>query len=54
MDNHEDKHPSGLTWEQWNNPFKSAAERELVIKWNKKQDKAEQYKWYDTLEEAPF
>ena len=25
-----DKHPSGLTWELWNWPFKTPEERELV------------------------
>jgi hypothetical protein len=25
-----DKHPSGLTWERWNWPFKTPEERELV------------------------
>jgi len=54
VDSNENKHPSGMTWERWNNPFKSAAERELVIKWNKKRGKAEKRDWYDTLEEAPF
>lgn len=26
-------HPSGLTWERWNFPFKTPAERELIAKW---------------------
>ena len=26
-------HPSGLTWERWNFPFKTAAERQIVIKY---------------------
>lgn len=49
-----DMHPSGMTWERWDNPFKSDAERALVIKWNKKCNRAEKRDWYDTLEEAPF
>jgi len=50
----EAEHPSGMTWERWNNPFKSAAERELVIKWNKKRDKAERVKNLEEMEDAPF
>lgn len=26
-------HPSGMTWEQWNWPFKTAEERRLVTKY---------------------
>lgn len=50
----EEKHPSGLTMERWNNPFKTYEERQLVIKWNKKRDKIEAEQWLDNLEEAPF
>lgn len=50
----QEKHPSGLTMERWKNPFKTPKERELVIKWNKKQNKAEKAEWFDQLEEAPF
>lgn len=28
-----DLHPSGLTWERWNFPFKTPQERELVKKY---------------------
>ena len=27
------KHPSGLTMERWHWPFKTAAERQLVLTW---------------------
>lgn len=26
-------HPSGLTWERWNFPFKTQVEREMIVKW---------------------
>ncbi|MFZ9326835.1 MAG: hypothetical protein ACO24H_05180 [Polynucleobacter sp.] len=35
------KHPSGLTWERWNWPFKTADERKLVAKYFKKTAKQE-------------
>lgn len=31
-----DLHPSGMPWERWNNPFKTAEERKLVIKYFQK------------------
>jgi hypothetical protein len=34
-----EKHPSGLTWERWNWPFKTQEERAIVAKWFKKQEK---------------
>jgi hypothetical protein len=33
------KHPSGLTWERWNWPFKTQEERAIVAKWFKKKEK---------------
>lgn len=27
------KHPSGLTWERWNQPFKMPHERKLIQQW---------------------
>ena len=33
------KHPSGLTMERWNWPFKTETERVVVAKWMKKQQK---------------
>lgn len=39
---------------RWHDPFKTDKERELVIRWNKKQDKQEKKQQYDQLEEAPF
>lgn len=30
------KHPSGMTMERWNWPFKTPEERKLVMKWYKK------------------
>lgn len=35
------KHPSGLTWERWEWPFKSADERKLVAAYFKKNAKQE-------------
>lgn len=26
-------HPSGLTWERWHWPFKTQAEREMIMRW---------------------
>ena len=26
-------HPSGLTWERWHWPFKTQAEREMIMQW---------------------
>lgn len=28
-----DKHPSGLTWERWEFPFKTPQEREMIKRW---------------------
>jgi len=27
------KHPSGLTWERWNQPFKMPHERKMIQEW---------------------
>jgi hypothetical protein len=27
------KHPSGLTWERWNQPFKMDHERKMIREW---------------------
>lgn len=32
-------HPSGLTWDRWNSPWKHEEERKLVIRFNRKNDK---------------
>lgn len=32
-------HPSGLTWDRWNSPWKHEHERKLVIRFNRKNDK---------------
>jgi hypothetical protein len=34
-------HPSGLSWERWNWPFKTPQEREVVAKWFSKQTNKE-------------
>lgn len=31
-----DKHPSGLTWERWNQPFKMPHERKMIQEWLQK------------------
>lgn len=28
-----DKHPSGLTWERWHQPFKMPHERKMIQEW---------------------
>lgn len=32
------KHPSGLTWERWEFPFKTPEERALIQQWLMKKD----------------
>jgi hypothetical protein len=49
-----DKHPSGLTWERWNNPFKTPEERKLVVKYFRRIEKDEKQRAFDELEPAPF
>lgn len=53
-----DKHPSGMTWDRWRAPFKTPEERELVIRFNRKQDRKEAKQsfeaFYSSLPEAPF
>jgi len=48
----EKSHPSGLTMERWNWPFKTPQERELVARWFKKQEKKE--KQVETFERSEF
>lgn len=48
------KHPSGLTWERWNWPFKTPEERQLVAKYFNKQRREERAKQYEGYEEALF
>ena len=31
-----DKHPSGLTWERWKQPFKMPHERKMIQEWLKR------------------
>lgn len=50
----DEMHPSGMPLSRWHNPFKTDQERELVIKWNKKQAKQEKKQRLDEVEEAPF
>ena len=33
MTNQTKLHPSGLTWERWHWPFKTQAEREMIMRW---------------------
>ena len=51
-----DKHPSGLTWERWEWPFKTPQERQLVAKYfdrvKKSADKEEKQKMLNELGEA--
>lgn len=39
-----DMHPSGMTFERWEWPFKTAEERQLVAKFFKQQQKEEKQK----------
>lgn len=48
----QDKHPSGMTWERWEWPFKTPEERKLVAAYFKKHSKEEKKKQIDQLEEA--
>lgn len=43
-------HPSGMTMQRWNWPYKTPQERELVAKWFKKQEKTKQ----DNLDRSEF
>lgn len=49
-------HPSGLTWERWNNPFRTAEERKIAVAYNRKKERAAkqetQQTFYNKLEEA--
>jgi len=50
------RHPSGLTWERWNWPFKTPQERQLVAKYfnrvKKITDKEERQKMLNEIGEA--
>jgi hypothetical protein len=45
-------HPSGMTWERWEWPFKTPQERKLVIEYMKKFAKQEQANALNKLGEA--
>ena len=47
-------HPSGMTMQRWNSPFKTPEERQLVVLWFKKNAEQEKKAMLDALEEAPF
>lgn len=47
-------HPSGMTQERWDWPFKTPEERKLVIKYFKKHQKEEKKKMIESFEEAPL
>lgn len=46
------KHPSGLSWERWEWPFKTPDERKLVAAYFKRQAKDQKKKQIEQLEEA--
>lgn len=46
------KHPSGMTQERWDWPFKTPEERKLVAEYFKKQAKEDKKKELDSIEEA--
>ncbi len=50
----QDKHPSGLTQERWDWPFKTTDEKVLVAQWFRKEQKNEERKRLDNFEESPF
>jgi len=54
MKNLQNKHPSGLTWERWEWPFKTPEERVLVAQWFRKEQRNEKRKQLDNVEEALF
>ena len=45
-------HPSGMTQERWDWPFKTPEERKLVVKYYKEKAKEDKKKQLDNLEEA--
>jgi hypothetical protein len=47
-------HPSGMTMQRWNSPFKTPEERQLVVLWFKKNAEQEKKAMLDAIEEAPF
>ncbi len=46
------KHPSGLTWERWEGPFKTPDERKLVAKYFKKHAREEARKMKEKIYES--
>lgn len=48
----QEMHPSGMTQERWDWPFKTPEERKLVVKYYSKQQKQEKKRQLDQLEEA--
>lgn len=47
-------HPSGMTMARWNWPFKTPEERELVARWNEKQQRKDRKDELANTEDAPF
>lgn len=47
-------HPSGMTWQRWEWPFKTPQERKLVAQYFKKQHHNEKREQLDNLKSAPF
>lgn len=45
-----DKHPSGLTWERWKQPFKMDFERKMIQEWLQKKQGSE----FDNDPKNPF
>jgi hypothetical protein len=47
-------HPSGMTQERWDWPFKTPEERKLVVKYYQRAKKEDKKKQLDKLGPAPF
>lgn len=47
-------HPSGMTWQRWEWPFKTPQERKLVAQYFKEQHRNEKREQLDNLKSAPF
>ena len=49
-------HPSGMTWERWNSPWRTESERALAVAYNKKIERTDAKQnhenFYNKLEEA--
>lgn len=52
MKNLKGMHPSGMTQERWDWPFKTPQERKLAAKYYQQHAKEEKQKMQDSLEEA--